>query len=270
MDETSATIFSEALNAVAAKAPAHQTPDGGQIIIVPDGYSAERVAPLEAPLPRIRQAVTMHDRDSFTAYVNRFKQGEATRIFAEPGFLANGQAKVVAVLDYHLNSAADYGVHTATYMPRYSEQWQRWQKACAAPLKQSEFAEFVEEVRSDIVAPDAANLLDIVRTFKASKRVDFDSIVYQPNGDVRLGYEERTEQKGTSGTLPEQMTIGIPVYFRGSPYKVSVLVRYRVGGGSVQFALKIDRADVVEDTAFTELTAAISEATGIDVYLGRR
>lgn len=264
------TMLKEALDAVAARAPAHDAPNGGKIIIVPEGYRAESVRPLEEPIPRIKQAVVLHDKDSFVSYVNRFKQGEATRIFAEPGFLVNGQAHVTAVVDYHKNAAADYGVHTARYQPRYSDQWQRWQKACEAPLKQAEFAEFVEEVRSDIVEPDAAKLLDIVRTFKASKRVDFDSVVYQPNGDVKLGYEERTEQKGTSGVLPERMALGIPVYFRGSAYKVPVLVRYRVGGGGVQFSLKIDRANVIEDTAFSELTTAVQEATGIDVYLGRR
>jgi uncharacterized protein YfdQ (DUF2303 family) len=259
-----------ALDAGASAAPSHDTPDGGKIIVVPQGYRAEKVPPLEPKLPRIRQGVTLHDRDSFTAYVNRFKQGEATRLFAEPGFLASGAARVVAVIDYHLNSQADHGAHTATYSPRYSDQWQRWQKACAQPMKQAEFAEFIEEVRADIVEPDAAKLLDIVRTFKASKKVEFDSVVYQPNGDVKLVYDERTEQKGSSGLLPEQMKLGIPVYFRGSAYAVPVLVRYRVSNGAVAFSLKVDRADVIEDTAFSELTKAIGEATGIDCYLGRR
>lgn len=257
-----------ALQVVASRAPSHDLPDGGKLVVIPQGYRAERVDP--AMPARIKQAVTLHDLDSFITYVNRFKSG-ATQVFAEPGFLAGGQAKVVAVLDYHEPEKADHGQHVATYLPRYSEQWQRWQKACAAGLfKQAQFAEFVEEVRADIVDPDAARLLDIVRTFKASKRVEFDSVVYQPNGDVKLAYDERTEQKGSSGVLPEQMTLGIPVYFRGTGYKVPVFVRYRVEGGAVGFGLKIDRADVIEDAAFGELTAAVKEQTAIGVYLGRR
>lgn len=100
--------------------------------------------------------------------------------------------------------------------------------------------------------------------------MDFDSVVYQPNGDVKLGYSEATEQKGSSGNLPETMQIGIPIYFRGVAYKVPVLVRYKVGQGVVGFQLKMDRADIVEDSAFTELVQAISGATSIDSYLGRR
>lgn len=256
-----------ALNAVASRAPSHQLPDGGMMIVIPEGYQGERIEPKDPP--RIKQAITVHDRDSFVAYVNRFKTDD-TRIFAEPGFLADGPARMVAVIDYHGAARPDHGVHTVTYTLRYAEQWQRWTALQGRPLKQAEFAELIEESRADIVAPDAATLLDIVRVFKASKKVDFDSVVYLQNGDVRLGYEERTEQKGSSGPLPETMQLGIPVYFWGVSYKVPMFVRYRVGQGSVAFQLKIDRPDVIEDAAFTEMVKAVSEATSIDAYLGRR
>lgn len=269
MDDNSA-ILNTALNAVASRAPSHQTPDGGFLVLVPEGFRAERVAPLETPMPRIKQSVVMHDKDSFVAYVQRY-QSDRTRIFAEPGFLTQGGAAVVtAVLDYHAPGSPDRCQHVAVYMPRYSDQWKRWQSACAKPFAQGEFAEFIEEVRSDIVEPEAARLLDIVRTFKASKRVEFDSVTYQPNGDVTLNYDEKTQQRGTSGALPEKMKVGIPVYFRGEAYAVSVFVRYRVGSGAVQFQLKLDRADIIEDEAFNKLAEQIGEAVGIDVYLGRR
>lgn len=74
----------------------------------------------------------------------------------------------------------------------------------------------------------------------------------------------------TNTDAAETMTLGIPVYFRGTVYAVPVLVRYRVGNGGVQFQLKMDRADLIEDAAFGELVAATDEATGIEVYLGRR
>ena len=271
MSDTNCTLET-ALSAVAARAPRHELPDGSSLVIVPDGYKG---IPVPALMPvRISQNVTLHDRLSFVAYVNRFKT-EATRIFAEPGFLSAGQllagqAKVVAVIDYHDPQRADHGCHTATYAPRYSDQWNRWHAAQSIAMKQAEFAEFIEEVRADIVEPDAAKLLDIVRTFKASKKVEFDSVVYQPNGDVMLAYDERTQQQGKSGALPEVMMLGIPVYFRGTGYKVPVMVRYKVGGGAVSFQLKLDRSNIIEDAAFTELTFAITEATSIDCYLGRR
>ena len=267
-DETN--MLATALAHIAAKAPEHEAPNGGKILVIPQGYKAEHVAPVEPPLPRIREKITLHDRDSFIAYVNRFKGG-ATQVFAQPGFLAGGAAVVEAVMDYHAPATTpDRCAHVAIYQPRYSEQWVRWVAACKAPMKQAQFAEFIEECRADIVEPEAAKLLDIVRAFKASKRVEFDSVVYQSNGDVKLGYDDRTQQTGSSGALPEVMKLGIPVYFRGQSYAVPVFVRYRVGEGAVQFQLKMDRADVIEDAAFNEVTKAISEATAIGVYLGRR
>lgn len=258
-----------ALDAGMAGAPSHDTPDGGKAVIVPTNYRVEKIPPLEPKLTRVRENVTLHDKDSFVAYVNRFKS-EATRIFAEPGFVNQGQANAVAVLDYHAPQSVDYAVHKATYAPRYSEQWIRWRDVCARPLKQAEFAEFIEEVRGDIVEPDAAKLLDIVRTFKASKRVEFDSLTYQSDGSVKLVYDEKTQQSGSSGALPEAMKLGIQVYFRGAAYSVPVMIRYRVGQGAVAFQLKLDRSDVIEDAAFSDITKSISEATGIDCYLGRR
>jgi uncharacterized protein YfdQ (DUF2303 family) len=268
-DFTQKDAIERMMAAAAAAAPAHDTPDGGKMVVIPAGYMVQRVAPLEPPLPRIAQSVTMHDAASFTAYVVRYKSA-ATQLFAEPGFLANGAAHVTAVLDYHEPNRPDRCAHVATYLPRYSEQWQRWHKAAQQPMKQAEFAEFIEEHRGDISKPSAATLLDMVRTFKASKKVDFDSVTYQANGDVMLTYDERTTQTGKSGPIPEQMELGIPVYFRGAMYAVPVFIRFRVGNGAVAFQIKLDRSDIIEDAAFTEVASKISESVGIAAYLGRR
>lgn len=250
--------------------PAQEKPDGGFVLVVPTDARVHDIPPLEPKLTRVRQHVTLHDSDSFVSYVNRYKS-EKTRLFAEPGFLASGgKARITAAIDYHLPDGPEHVVHLATYAPRYSEQWERWHKACEEPFRQAEFAEFIEETRADIREPSAAQLLDIVRTFKASKKAEFDSLTYQPNGSVKLVYDERvTQQTGSSGELPEQMTLGIPVYFRGTIYAVPVFVRYRVVQAAVVFQLKLDRADVIEDEAFGELTDAIAKATEIEVYLGR-
>lgn len=251
-------------------APTIIRPDGGIVALVPHGTQQVAFDPIDKPLPRIDQDVTMHDRDSFASYVNRYKS-DKTRLFAEPGFLAGGSgAHITASLDYHLPDKPERCAHDAFYRPRYSDQWKRWNAACAQPMKQAEFAEFIEETRADIRDPDAAKLLDIVRTFKANKKVEFDSVAYQPNGDVKLYYDEKTLQQGASGILPEAMKLGIPVYFRGTVFAVPVFVRYKVGSGAVMFQLKMDRPDVIEDEAFGELVEAIAKATEIEVYLGRR
>lgn len=250
-------------------------PNGGKGVLVPAGYELRQLPPVNSAVTdHIVQHVTMHDADSFIAYVNEFKVGGQTRIFAEPGFLAAGETpQIVAKLDYHepRSEVAGRVAHTARYQPRYSEQWERWTEACSKPLTQMDFADLVEEAAKDIVEPTAATLLDVVRTFKASKHVDFDSVLPTPDGSVKLHYSEQVEQRGNSAgvTLPEAMKLGIPVYFRDGLYEIKVFVRFRVTGGKALFQLKLDRADVIEDEAFKQLVERVEEATEIGAYLGR-
>lgn len=286
-------LDADAIKAIAAlgsmeRAQAIETADGGRAVVLADGYQLHKLPPLEQPLTRVKQHVVLHDRDSFIAYVNEFKR-PISRIFAEPGFLsAHSKPVIKAVLDYHnprgshLSLPTDttseslietapqpeYATHIATYEPRYSDQWKRWTQACAEPLAQVEFAELIEECREDINNPLAAELLDIVRTFKASKKVSYDSVVYRRDGSVKLEYNDHVDKVGSSVNLPEQMTLGIPVYYRGTMFAVGLFIRFKVNSG-VAFNLKMDRADRLEDEAFTELARAIAEATGVPLHIGR-
>jgi len=246
-------------------------PNGRVGMLVPNTHELQIIRDdvYELPLKRIDQRVSLHDRDSFIAYVNRYKSTK-TRIFAEAGFLrSDGKARVIAVFDYHLNSdEPQRWKHVATYSPRYSDTWERWETLCENPIKQAELAEIIEENRVDIVDPSAASLLDIIKTFKASRKVEFNSLTYQPDGGVILNYSEQANASGQSTVMPEKIQVGMPVYFRGTKYAVDVWVRYRVGGGGVTFQLKRDRPDVIEDEAFDELTVAITTGTEIEVYSG--
>jgi len=261
------TIFAKGV-AAAGLQPFEQA-DGRKTFLVPGGYRTETVEPLERNLSRIGQVVIVHDVASLTGYVNKFKDG-GSRLFAEPSFLAGGGVShVTAAIDYHDTGKPSPVKHVAVYNPRFSDQWELWHAACAKPMEQAEFAEFIEENRADISEPAAAQLLDVVRTFKANRKVSFDSVTYQPNGDVKLGYEDRTEQTGSSGSLPEKLTLGIPVYFRDQLYAVPVWVRYKVGSGAVKFQLKMDRSDLIEAAAFETVVAKIAEDTALPVHLGR-
>jgi len=140
----------------ASSAPAvFQLPNNRTGVLIPDGHEIKEFSPVDPVLTRIRQRVTMHDRDSFTEYVSKYR-GPNTIIMASPGFLSStGKPMIAAVLDYHGPGQPDYAAHVVTYSPRYSESWITWQNACKSPLKQAAFAEFVEEVRDDIREPSS-------------------------------------------------------------------------------------------------------------------
>ncbi len=252
----------------AASRPPIETPDGGLLVMVPEGYTAHAVAPLERPLPRIRQAVTLKECDSFISYVNRYKS-ESTRIFALPGHQAPGAAACFhAVLDYHQKDAAAHGVHIARFAPPYSEQWKRW--TGAKPMNQPQFAEFIEDNRKDIVVPEAAALMDVVSKFRAKKTQEYDAVVYQSNGDLTLSFSEKTEHAGGGKQIvvPQELKLGIPVYFKTDNYEIPVFLRYRLKEAALTFEVKVDRGDYVEQAAFDTIAAKIAKATGIEIYIG--
>lgn len=253
--------------------------DGGKTIIVPDGYRPHVMPPLEKPLTRIHQQVTLHDMPSFLDYVNAYKTANS-RIFAEPGFVAtNKEAHLVAYLDYHWpahkgddataahSPLPDHVRHAAVYAPRYSDAWARWM-GIKGEIEQATFAELVEECRVDIVDPPAAALLDLISTFKATKKVEFNSLAHQRDGSVVLQYSDEVQKSGST-IMPEKLVLGIPVYYRGAPFEVDVLVRFKVDAGKVKFRLVVHRPDRIEDAAFESLVADVAEKTALPVHRGR-
>ncbi len=251
------------------------TPDGDSVVPLPEGWDLHKIAPLDPPLTHIKHTATLYEIDAFVDYVNRFKT-EATRIFAAPGHLNSGQATIKAALDYHANhSLPGRNAHHALFNPPYSEAWARWaslektSNGAQRYMQQSEWAEMIEENRADIREPAAGPLLDLIRRFKATKAQSYDSLDYQPDGSWSIAWEDKT--KGTAGSIPvpETITLGIPVYYTGAPYALDVFMRYRLNDGKLMFHIKRDRADLIENAAFKEITSLIAEKTEVPVYLGR-
>lgn len=248
-------------------------PNGGQSVIYPDGCKVQDVAPLNPVLPdNIRSTIIVHDVASLIAYLNRYST-PATVVFAQPGHLSgDGKPAIRAQIDYHSVGDTIESIkpnrlsHAVHYSPRYSAEWLRW--SVGGKFDQAALAEFVEECRRDIQEPDAAKLIDIVRIFKATKTVDINMVDYQPNGDITLGWEEKTQVK--SMAVPEMLKVAVPVYFGGDRFELNVFMRYRTVGTKVQFELKPDRPEYVEEVAFDDIIKKLALAfPEMPVYLGR-
>lgn len=258
-------------------------PDGSMGIVLPDRYTLHKVPPALPKLTVVSAKPVFHDLHSFIEYVNTFKIEGKTRVFAEPGFLSPANsAHIHAIIDYHGPSGGsveadlggnsrpspDHGRHIVSFVPPYSDEWKIWVIESPEGLLQTEFAEFIEENRSDIRFPEAAPLIDLIKAFKASRKVDFNSVVNQTDGSIRIGYSDEA-QGGAGYDVPPALRIGIPVYFNGPLYEVNVFMRYRVAPAKVTFTLKPDRADYVENAAFGETLKTFAEATSLTPYIGR-
>lgn len=247
----------------------HDHPQGGKVVVVPEGYETQRLEPLAAKLHHVKQRVAVLNHASFAAYLNRFKTTE-TQIFAD-----YRRPVIVGVVDYHGPDGVeavptpDYCDHRVTFEPPWSEEWARWRQIDGKGMSQGEFAEFLEENYMDVAEPPAAELLDVVGHLQAKRNVDFKSGIRLQDGTTQLTYEESIEAKG-KGTLkvPAEFSLGLPIFYGGERYKVRVLLRYRIKEGILVFIAKINRREFVEQTAFNDIVTEIETATGIAPYAG--
>jgi uncharacterized protein YfdQ (DUF2303 family) len=240
---------------------------GMPAVIVPPGCKVETFEHLlEKPL-RIKQAVVITTALSFIDYWQKFAS-DISMIFAD---LDNHNFK--AVFDYHDKDQPAHGSHTATLKLQHSKEWDTWLNKNEVSFKQAEFAEFVEQNLPDIHEPIGAELLEVVRTLKANKKLAFKSGITLSNGQVQFEYNETIDgQAGPKGELriPEQFVLGLRVFQGEEPYKVFALLRWRIAdGGALTFFFSILRPERIIEDAFetvrTKLAAGCSGGKFISV-----
>ena len=231
--------------------------------------SLERL--LAAPV-RKRASVTVHDALSFTGYVLRHIE-PGTVVFED----GEGAAKsFTAHIDYHLGAkdGARFCDHECVLRMAHSEEWNVWTRNDNRVMSQLEMAEFIEENMSDIVSPEGARMLEIVKTLEATQGVEFKSLVRLENGDRGINYQLRTGAKaGQSGEIeiPATFTLCIPVFRFGVAMDVECRFRYNIKEGQLRMGYIIARPQKIIDGAMDvtrEIIVKSLESTGIAVLKG--
>ncbi|OZA15697.1 MAG: hypothetical protein B7Y05_02935 [Polynucleobacter sp. 24-46-87] len=231
--------------------------------VVPDGYRMESIEHT-LPIPtRKRGRVTLNDAKSFIAYFK--KHNMASSIYGTlnpPRFLA--------VFDDHERDQAGWREHTAEYQCPLSPEWETWVHNNKRSMKQSDFAQFVEDNLPDIVDPSGADMLEISRSLEAKKKVNFASGIRLSNGQTQLTYEEEIQGTAAKGALqiPEIFSIGIAVLEGGPRYKVEARLRYRIDEGRLAFWYDLVRHHKVLENAVMDVWKEISEQTKQEIFHG--
>lgn len=223
---------STAALAVAAMEPHRCDIDSEPFVIVPEGYRVDNVEhTLIAPV-RKSGTTKVRDAESFIAVVNDQK-GSGTRLYrtVEP-------PRFVAVFNDHESATKEYcagwGDHRAVYDCPLSPEWRTWIGKNLSPMKQSDFAQFIENNLPDITVPDSGAMLEIVKRLTAKKKVAFTSGLRLDNGEIQFTYEEQIE--GSAGprgqfAIPQEFTIAVQIFEGDAKYKFTARFRYRIGDG---------------------------------------
>lgn len=263
----------------ACNQPTRLVGNGIPAVILPSDFSVENLEHTLAAPTRKRGTANLLDSASFVAVVNDQKNDD-TRLFS-----TTNPPTFTAVFNHHAQEAG-WGDHRATYNAPLSVEWKTWTGVDGDKMTQTEMAQFLEANLVDVRcfapvpasdgkpahpgSPDGTTLLEICRTLEATKKVDFKSSVRLSDGTTQFTYNEEVQGSAQQGqlTIPEQFTVGIPVFENGAPYRVDVRLRYRIDSGRLVFWMELVRTHKVMEHAVDELRTNIAKETGLQILNG--
>jgi uncharacterized protein YfdQ (DUF2303 family) len=217
----------------------------------------EKVLP--APT-RLRQVVTLGTPAALTAYVRLFGDKARSILYAH-----KNSASFDAVLDYHVGAdAPSWNAHRAKLTLVHTQPWKDWTGANKRAMNQTEFAQFIEDHIPDIVEPDGGKLLELTRSFEATKAVTFQSSQRIADGSVQFQYSEDVQGSPKAGQMkmPPEIKLALQPFEGSNRYAVLGRLRYRIGeGGKLALWYDLLRAQDVLDVAFADVLAAITNDT---------
>lgn len=214
-----------------------------------------------------RKAGTTIVRDSaaFLAYYGKHHDG-SSEVYSDVEGLS-----VTAVLDANTATSARWGDHRVTLGLRTTKPWQEWTGSSGELMSQDSFAEFLEAHLPDLVDPDAATMLEIAQSIKASTKGQFESGSRLQSGARRLVFtEETTAKAGSRGELdiPEVFKIAVIPFEGAVRYSVNARLKYRINRGELTMGYLLEQPEDRLASAFGEVVALIAEGIETPILNG--
>jgi hypothetical protein len=153
-----------------------------------------------------------------------------------------------------------------------SSEAMRWAKASGTYMAQQDFAEFCELNLETFSSPDAATILEIAQTFQAKSTVDFSSAVRLSSGAIKLKREEQinaTAGERADISIPEVLTVAMPLFKYGKAYAVKARLRYRIVDSAVRLSVLLVDPEMAIEHAFKEVVDEVSSLLGMPVFYGK-
>lgn len=256
--------------AIAAVEPEAVDPTQLYSVVVPAGAES-RVLDLEPHLPQPRRArgtVRLQRVQDLERYIERHDDLDQTTIWVDAD-----QHKVVAVLNDHARSDAQWGDHRAELTLKRTDAWEHWLRLDGKLIGQEDFAEHIEDGLLDIVTPDGATMLEVAQSIQGTKSAEFKGARRLQDGNIGVEWvEETTATAGQRGDLeiPERFVLALAPFEGEDAYKVEARLRYRVRAGDLLLGYRLNRpGDVLRD-AVDQVRDRLGQRFQIErVFVGR-
>lgn len=234
----------------------------GQFAALPQGYSVHSMEALQQNPNRHRADHRFVSVASLAEYINRFGD-EDTMICAD-----YSEAKIKVVIDGDGKDYPSHKEHKARFEAQLSDKVKAWLGICGKPMTQVAFGLFLEDRAVDVVVPDAADVMEMVMKFDATKKVSFKSSTRLHDGSRQFQYVEENESVRGGVTLPDHFIILAPVYRGMEPQRIKFMVRYRIEDGALRFGVEMYDRDEVLRQAFERCVDALKTdlTTDLTIY----
>lgn len=239
----------------------HGTAVGGGVphVFCDNRYTIHQLEAL-LPAPTRTRRLTEHTTvESLAAYTSTYTVGEdhstATMVDTR-GY------QITAVLDYDQPGAPAWGDHRAKFNAAFTPEWTAWADQNEQWMRQEHFAIFIEDHLGDVLAPAAADLIDMVKTINVVRNGGFTSSVDLGNGCSKVAItNEAAARCGVDALeVPRKLRLKLPVFVGGDPVEVDVRLALDANDGYVRLRYRILNTDAVLAAAFDQLVVGFQEA----------
>ena len=219
---------------------------------------------VESHIGPIRSHEKFGDVESWAEYVKAYTTEDDSDVL-----LTWSESGLRAVLDYHNNDrTAGRAQWIAEHRFVFSPQWIAWSTLAnnqARPQKQ--IIESLEDLAEDIVSPDPAALLNILRTLRSTASAT-GATTLNPDGSTSVEWRKEASVTGKA-EIPPFFEIHIPVlkghYRNGDQvlYPIPIRMRPTVDDGAhVLFRLSIPVTERLLEKVYADRVQAAREALG--------
>lgn len=258
------------------------------VMLLPRGKEIRSIKPFldeyrERP-ERIKGCAVLTDIDSFIKHTNRFKVPNSV-IFAD-----SEECTLDTVFDYHVDQATpEFGEHRAKYKCPKSDAWDKWEEFCGRAHTQEEMAAFIEDRIMDIgvVDPDEPEyaaaveigeklhkeyampnqLLTLSTKLSVTVKMQVKQSVNRQSGERALVFVEEHEPD-ENVVVPGLFLLSIEVFRDGAVHHIPARLRYRVGNGTITWAVELYRPDLALREAFDKVCVEAQRETDLPLYRG--
>lgn len=201
--------------------------------------------------PRRTGVARFEDVDSFVHYV---EDNGGASLYADAA-----AASIVAVFEDHSDMGPGWADFRAVLTLPPTPEWEAWSRIDGLiEMTGTEFAEHIEDWRHTIAEPATADLIDMARNFRATRKVEFTDEVVDTSGDRSLAYT--TETVTAAGGLldvPEVFTLVLEPHIGAEARPIEARFRYRLAGNRATFGIKLVQPAKFWRDIFEEAVATV-------------